>query len=258
MVEKQHSSIKESIRYAKRIQEAVLQPEEQINEILQENFILFKPRDIVSGDFYWIKQIDNFIIIVAADSTGHGVPGAFMSMLGVSFLNEIVRKKEVTKASDIIEHLRTEIIEALQQKGTSGEQKDGMDIALCVLDNSSNEIQFCGANNNLIIVTAAKEIKEIYSDKMPVAIYENMQPFTNHTFSLQRGDSIYLATDGYVDQFGGQYDKKFKINQLKDIFVDISDKPMNEQKDILNTNFENWKGDHEQTDDVTIIGIRIT
>jgi two-component system, sensor histidine kinase LadS len=258
LVEKQHNSIKESIRYAKRIQEAVLQPEDQINKILQENFILFKPRDIVSGDFYWIKQIDNFIIIVAADSTGHGVPGAFMSMLGVSFLNEIVRKKDVTKANEIIEHLRTEIIEALQQKGTSGEQKDGMDIALCVLNTKSNEIQFCGANNNLIIVTGGKEIKEIYSDKMPVAIYENMQPFTNHVFSLQKGDTIYLATDGYADQFGGQDDKKFKISQLKDIFVDISDQPMTEQKNILNTIFDRWKGDREQTDDVTIIGIRIT
>ncbi len=253
----QKKEITDSIRYAKRIQSAILPGEELSKNIFGEHFILFRPKDIVSGDFYWGININEWRIITVADCTGHGVPGAFMSLLGISFLNEIVRKKEITKASEIIEHLRSEIIEALQQKGATGEAKDGMDIVLCVLNTATKEVQFCGANNNLIIVTSTQELKEIPSDKMPVAIYENMKPFTNHSLSLNKGDTIYLASDGFEDQFGGHYNKKFKMKQLKSLLIDISNRPMNEQWEILDSGFEKWKGENEQTDDVTILGVRL-
>jgi serine phosphatase RsbU (regulator of sigma subunit) len=253
----QKKEITDSIRYAKRIQSALLPDEKAAGNLLGDHFILFKPKDIVSGDFYWSTRINDWLIITVADCTGHGVPGAFMSMLGISFLNEIVRKKETTTANEILENLRVEIIEALQQKGTSGEQKDGMDMALCVVNNATNEVQFCGANNSLFILSATNGVQEICPDKMPVAIHENMKPFTNHIINVNKGDILYLLSDGYEDQFGGPNDKKFKINQLKNLLNSIYDKPMDEQKNILDTTFENWKGVHDQTDDVTVLGIKI-
>ncbi|MBI4646475.1 MAG: SpoIIE family protein phosphatase [Bacteroidia bacterium] len=253
----QKKELTDSINYAKRIQTAVLPTGEYANSILGKHFILFKPKDIVSGDFYWGTRINEWLIFTVADCTGHGVPGAFMSMLGVSFLNEIVRRKKITKASQVLDHLRDSIIEALQQKGQSCEQKDGMDIVLCALNTTNNLLQYAGANNSLFIVTAQKEIKEISPDKQPVAIYENMKPFTNHIINLQKGDTIYLTSDGYEDQFGGPNNKKFKIKQLKELFIYITDKTMDEQKNILVTTFENWKGEHEQIDDVTILGLKI-
>ena len=259
-IEEQKKEITDSIYYAKRIQQAVLPSDDYANNILGEHFIFFKPKDIVSGDFYWATQTMGhapLLIVAVADCTGHGVPGAFMSMLGVSFLNEIVRKKEIAKASEVLDHLRKSIIEALQQKGTSGEQKDGMDMVLCVLNTANNQLQFAGANNPLFIVTAQKELKEIEPDKQPVAIYENMKPYTNHQIQLYEGDIIFLTSDGYEDQFGGPNNKKFMTKQLKELFINIAAQPMNEQKKILNTTFENWRGECEQIDDVTILGLRI-
>jgi serine phosphatase RsbU (regulator of sigma subunit) len=256
-IEEQKKEITDSINYAKRIQQAVLPSGEYANSILGEHFILFKPKDIVSGDFYWGTRINEWLIVTVADCTGHGVPGAFMSMLGVSFLNEIVRKKEITKASEVLDHLRESIIEALQQKGTSGEQKDGMDIALCVLNTANYQLQFAGANNPLIIVSTKRELNEIEPDKQPVAIYENMKPYKNNVINIQKGDTLYLTSDGYEDQFGGPRNKKFMAKQLKELFMIIANKSMNEQQEILNNTFENWKGEHEQIDDVTILGLRI-
>ncbi|MBI4645663.1 MAG: tetratricopeptide repeat protein [Bacteroidia bacterium] len=283
----QKKEITDSINYAKRIQQAVLPDLANLTGLKLETFVLFKPKDIVSGDFSWTTKVNEWLIVTVADYTGHGVPGAFMSMLGVSFLNEIVRKKEVTKASDILDHLRESIIEALQQKGQSGEQKDmpwlasavkdGMDIALCAINTMDNTLQFAGANNPLFIVSTLKELKElepdlstetiiknykkqlieVKADKQPVAIFEKMEPFTNHVINLQKGDTLYLCSDGYEDQFGGPNNKKFKIKQLKEIFMNIVVQPMNEQRDILETTFDNWKGEHEQIDDVTILGIKI-
>ncbi|MFH2141946.1 MAG: tetratricopeptide repeat protein [Bacteroidota bacterium] len=264
-IEGQKKEITDSIKYAKRIQQAVLPAGENASGILGDHFVLFRPKDIVSGDFYWGTRINEWLIFAVADCTGHGVPGAFMSMLGVSFLKEIVRNKEMVKASDVLEHLRESIIEALQQKGQSGEQKDGLDIALCALnihsENDSFTLQYAGANNPLFIVTTQKKLIEIEPDKQPVAIYENMTSFTNHIIQLQKGDTIYLTSDGYADQFGGQNNKKFKKKQLKELFVDIAGKPMDEQKQILETTIENWQstGDvkNDQIDDVTILGMKI-
>jgi len=284
-IEEIHKEVTDSINYAKRIQEAVLPVSAPARAVLGEHFILFKPKDIVSGDFYWTTKIvgnrqsavnspqsavnspqtadcklptADLLIVVVADCTGHGVPGALMSMLGISFLTEIVNKKEVTQASHVLNELRKEIINALQQKGTQGEQKDGMDIALVTINTETIELQYAGANNPLYIFSHLNnELIEIKPDKMPIAIYEQMEQFTNNDYQLQKGDLIYLLSDGYEDQFGGPKNKKFMIKQLKELFVKISDKQMNEQEEILNTTFEKWKGEHEQIDDVTILGLKI-
>ncbi|NSW46609.1 MAG: tetratricopeptide repeat protein, partial [Bacteroidales bacterium] len=196
-IEFYHKRQTDSINYAKRIQEAVLPISKMARSILGEHFILFKPKDIVSGDFYWTTQIDNMLIVAVADCTGHGVPGAFMSMLGISFLNEIVRKKEMTKANDVLNELRKEIINALQQKGIAGEQKDGMDIALIAINKNTLQCQFAGANNPLYLVrkaqnepTANYELIEYKGDKMPVAIHIIMNNFTNYEFQLEQGDML--------------------------------------------------------------------
>jgi serine phosphatase RsbU (regulator of sigma subunit) len=180
-----------------------------------------------------------------------------MSMLGISFLNEIVRKKDVIKASDVLDQLRISIIEALKQKGESGEQKDGMDIVFCMLNTQTNILQYSGANNPLLIVSRDKTLTEIPADKQPVAIYENMSPFTNHVINIQKGDMLYLMSDGYEDQFGGTKNKKFMAKNLKELLVKIAGESLEEQKKRLNITFENWKGENEQIDDVTILGLKI-
>ena len=284
-IEEIYKEVTDSINYAKRIQEAVLPISDSARSVLGEHFVLFKPKDIVSGDFYWTIKINNLLFIAVADCTGHGVPGAFMSMLGISFLNEIVQKQEINKANQILNHLRSEIINALQQKGMQGEQKDGMDISLLVINTDTNETQWAGANNPLYIISSvilndseelfsceAKSVVEIASplarndeyrlieikgDKMPIAIYPEMKEFTNHELSLNKGDSVYLFTDGIADQFGGPNEKKFKYKPLKEILFQNRQKTMNEQKETLELAFEKWKGNLEQVDDVTILGIRI-
>jgi serine phosphatase RsbU (regulator of sigma subunit) len=256
-IEKQKKEITDSINYAKRIQQAVLPSGQLAGNILGEHFVLFKPKAIVSGDFYWATRINDILLITVADCTGHGVPGAFMSMLGVSFLNEIVRKKEVTKASEVLDKLRESVIQALQQKGVYGEQKDGMDIAFCVLDTKTKIMQYAGANSPLYIINTKKELKVVQPDKQPVAYYDNMNNFTNNELQLHTGDCVYLISDGFEDQFGGPNNKKFLIKSLKELLISISDKPMSEQNAILNPIFEEWKGQLDQTDDVTILGLRI-
>ncbi|MBI4649323.1 MAG: SpoIIE family protein phosphatase [Bacteroidia bacterium] len=259
LLEEQKKEITDSINYAKRIQQAVLPTDEYAYSILGEHFILFKPKDIVSGDFYWGTLINEWLIVTVADCTGHGVPGAFMSMLGVSFLNEIVRKKEVTRACDVLNILREYIIEALQQKGKEGEQQDGMDIAFCAINSKTRVLQYAGAKNSLYIVSKdnSNEIKEFKADKMPVGIYMEMKPFTHNEICLNKDDIIYLSSDGYIDQFGGENRKKLLNKRFKEILLKVSKEPMNIQKEMLINEFENWKGEHEQIDDVTILGLKI-
>ncbi|OFX22851.1 MAG: hypothetical protein A2033_00225 [Bacteroidetes bacterium GWA2_31_9] len=397
-IEEIHLEVTDSINYAKRIQEAVLPVSIQSRSVLGEHFILFRPKDIVSGDFYWVAKIENTLIVAVADCTGHGVPGAFMSMLGISFLNEIVRKKEITKANEVLNQLRKEIINALQQKGQMGEQKDGMDISLVAIntqaqssksqvpnpkfqeeesekvrqgeskqsavndeelqssemfiekesDNNKDlssksqnpspklqeeeskqysvsskqssvgntqttikesrfatstsnlepqtsnvfNAQWAGANNPLWIVRSDETLTgfktlsefsegasanneqrtttelasstklnhklfELKPDKMPIAIYERMDDFTNHELQLQKGDILYLMSDGYQDQFGGLKFKKFLSKNLKQLLVANSELPMEQQRQILETTLVEWIGDGEQIDDVTLVGIRI-
>ncbi len=255
-IAQQKKEITDSILYAERIQRSLLPREEKIRSLFRDVFVLFKPRDIVSGDFYWAAEVGGKVIIAAADCTGHGVPGAFMSMLGIAFLNEVVRENGVLHADEILNELRNHVIEALQQKGVPGESKDGMDVALCVVDRQAGVLEFAGANNPLYYIRDGV-LTEIKGDKMPVAIHVRMDPFTRHTITLAEDDHFYIFSDGYADQFGGPNGKKFKYKALKELLVTIHRRPMSEQKKILDETFEKWKGEMEQIDDVVIIGFKV-
>jgi serine phosphatase RsbU (regulator of sigma subunit) len=256
VLEYQKKEIEDSIRYAKRIQSAVIPSEKVCREILPESFVVFKPLNIVSGDFYWISRVGNKTIFTAADCTGHGVPGAFMSMLGVAFLNEIVNKDNITSPEKILNHLRDKVIQALQQQGISGEARDGMDIALVTIDSQENKIEFAGAYNPLVMIRNG-EIIETCGDKMPIGIYVNMHPFSKHVISIEKGDVFYMFSDGYEDQFGGPEGKKFKSKKLKQLLLEIHKYPVEMQKEILEKTFEEWKGDLPQVDDVVLIGLSV-
>jgi len=281
-IEKVHEELRDSIFYAQRIQNALLPNQTIIQEKFSDYFIFFKPKDIVSGDFYWWSfiNVDDITVIAISDCTGHGIPGGFMSMLGISFLREIVTKEYMTHPGVILRKLRKEIINALKQKGESGEQKDGMDMALISIKHDTNELQFAGANNPLYIVKSgklkvesndtvkvfdnsepavqnSKLLYEVKPDKMPIGIYGRMDKFTNHKIPLQKGDQLYLFSDGFADQFGGPKNKKYKYKPFKQLLLDNSHLSMAEQKAALEKAFTEWKGDNEQVDDVTVVGIKI-
>lgn len=247
--------IVDSIHYAKRIQSALLKDEEHLSPQLPEHFILFIPKDIISGDFYWALEKDHYWYVCAADCTGHGVPGAMMSMLGMAFLTEIAGVSTLPDPADILNELRYKIVKQLGQTGKSGENKDGMDISMIRINMQTKEVQWAGANNALYIVRN-NELREIKANKQPIGYYEIMHPFSNHSIETQQGDMFYLFSDGYADQFGGSKGKKFKYKQLEELLVSISQKPAEEQKDTLRQAFLDWKGNTEQTDDVLVIGIR--
>jgi CheY-like chemotaxis protein len=263
LANQQKKDITDSIEYAKRIQNAILPPLSFIKRNLPEHFILFKPRDIVSGDFYWMMNKDNKIIIAAADCTGHGVPGAFMSMLGTAFLNEIVTKIIENKhihslqANEILNQLRDYIIKSLHQTGDSNEAKDGIDIALCIIDSDKQKLQFAGAHNPLYIIKN-DQIKIIKGDRMPVSIHQNAhKSFENHVIDFEENDLIYLFSDGYYDQIGGPKNRKFMSRNFQDLLLDIHKKPMEIQQQILNKEFEDWKGSNIQLDDILVVGIKL-
>ena len=251
----QKKHITDSIHYALRIQTALLPSLELFSEKL-DHFVLYKPRDIVSGDFYWVAEIGPQIMIISADCTGHGVPGAFMSMLGVSFLNEIILNKGIIQPDQVINSLREEIIRALKQKESHSELKDGMDICVCLLDPEKRSLQFAGALCPLWILSKG-ELTEIKGDKMPVAIHDTMKPFTNHWIDLKQGDTFYIFSDGFVDQFGGPNQKKYLSKNFKITLGEMQAKPMYEQGAELDRIFEEWREDVEQIDDVTVIGVRV-
>ncbi len=267
-IEEIHREISESINYATRLQNAILPDEKVLEDFFSEHFVLFKPKDKVSGDFYWWSHQGDSTVITAADCTGHGVPGAFMSMLGTSLLREIVDKEKVTITGDILDKLRVGIIHALKQNGAVGEQKDGMDLAIISINHATNTVQFSGANNPLYLLTnrdlsATSAVKvfenfyEIKADKMPVAIYEKMNPFTTHEIQLESGDVVYLFSDGFADQFGGPRGKKLNYKSFKRLLFENREKPLDVQKATLNNAFEDWKGRLEQLDDVVIVGVKI-
>jgi serine phosphatase RsbU (regulator of sigma subunit) len=257
IVEEKQKEIIDSINYAKRIQQAVLTGVDVWSKISKENFILFKPKDIVSGDFYWAYNTpNNRSIFALADCTGHGVPGGFMSMLGNSFLNEIVVENKIFKADEILNKLRAKVINALEQKGGT-QQKDGMDISLCVWNKIDNTLEFAGANNPLWLLRG-KELLEYKADKMPIGTYLEIEiPFSSINIQLEKGDIIFLSTDGYADQFGGPKGKKYKYKPLIESLIKNSNLSMEEQKTSLEISFIQWKSSHEQVDDVSLIGIKI-
>jgi serine phosphatase RsbU (regulator of sigma subunit) len=250
----QKKHITDSIMYAKRIQTALIPSLELFSDKL-EHFVLYKPLAIVSGDFYWVSAQGNLQVIIAADCTGHGVPGAFMSMLGVSMLNEIVNAKNIVMPDQIIEELRAGIIKALNQVADEESVKDGMDIAVCVVDFDKNILYYAGANNPLYLIRDG-ELIHYRADKMPVAIHYKMTPFTLQQIDLKKGDAFYIFSDGYADQFGGPKEKKFMSMKLKETLISMADRPMLEQGEQLNQIFEDWRGDNPQVDDVILIGVR--
>ena len=261
MVVHQKNEIIESINYAQRIQSAMLPPDTYFSELLNEHFVLYKPRDIVSGDFYWIRQVKQYIVLVVADCTGHGVPGAFMSMLGMSNLNEIVQRREITQAKDVLNELRKQIKRSLRQQGKRDESKDGIDMAICVLDLKSMKMQYAGANIPLYLIKDVKgtpELKEIKPDRMPLGYYHSKdKSFVNHDIQLEMGDTFYMFSDGFVDQVGGEQKKKFLSKNFKTLLLEIQDRTMNDQKEILEKTLADWMGDTSQIDDLLVIGVRV-
>lgn len=250
-----NKQLTDSILYAQRIQNASLPKPLYLDQVMPEYFVLMKPRDIVSGDFYWVGEVDSKLIVVAADSTGHGVPGAIMSMFGLAYLNQIVGYQRITTPSKILDMLRDVVIESFQQSETS-EVKDGMDISVLTIDRQKLQIEFAGAFNPLYIVRN-KELTIVSADHMPVSIGEVDRPYHNHIIPYQKGDALYLFTDGYASQFGGPDDKKIKSIGLRQLIVDNHLMPMKEQQDVFDQYFEDWKGEGDQVDDVLLMGMRL-
>jgi len=257
----QKQEIISSINYAERIQKAVLPPEDYVKELINEHFILYQPKEIVSGDFYWIKQINQYIILAAADCTGHGVPGALMSMLGISYLNEIVQRKEITMANQVLNELRKEIKHSLRQTGKKEESRDGIDMALCAIDISTNIMQYSGAFSPLYIVShnnGEPVLRETKADQMPVGVhFSSDKSFTNHEIQLEIGDTFYISTDGFIDQTGGSNKTRFGSNNFKKLLLEIYDNPLFEQKLIMQQTLKDWMGDNPQRDDILVIGARL-
>ncbi len=255
-VTKQNEEITQSIRYARRIQDAILPSKKMFEENFSEYFVFYKPKNIVSGDFYFLRKINEHIVFAAVDCTGHGVPGAFMSMLGMAFLNDIVRQKEVSKASQILDLLREDVKQSLNQTGKKHEQKDGMDMAVCVINTKTNLLQFAGAHNPLVIIRNNKLI-EFKGDRMPVGIHRKEKEFTNHEYTLEKDDKLYVFSDGFVDQLNEKEKSKYKSKRLKNLFLTTSKVNLSEQQKLIEEEFNLWKGNYKQIDDVVIIGVKI-
>jgi serine phosphatase RsbU (regulator of sigma subunit)/tetratricopeptide (TPR) repeat protein len=249
-----NKAITDSISYAKRIQGAILPPIKSFYQFLPNSFILYKPKDIVAGDFYWMEHKDGKVLFAAADCTGHGVPGAMVSVICNNGLNRSVREYNLTDPCKILDKTREIVIQEFEK--SEDEVKDGMDIALCSLHN--NILQYAGANNPLWIIRSnTTEIEEIKATKQPIGKYGNPEPYITHTIELQKGDSIYIFSDGYADQFGGEKGKKFKGANFKKLLLSIQHESMERQKELINEAFENWRGKLEQIDDVCVIGVRV-
>lgn len=253
--EEQKLQLKKSIRYAQNIQKAIFPPVNQFKNIFKHSFVFFKPKELVSGDFYWIRQLNDKIIVTAGDCTGHGVPGAFMSILGIIFLNEITNHEPLMSSNKILNSLRERIMQTLNQTGEESEQKDGMDLALFVYDKNEKTLDFSGANNSMYHYREQK-LSVIKGNRMPIGVSGiTEESFQRQTINIQKGDQIYLFTDGFTDQFGGENSEKFKYKRFRKILSEIQPYDFSKQHNILEQTFHNWKGNNEQVDDVLLIGI---
>lgn len=251
-----YKDITASIRYAKRLQDSILPQHEYIRSLLPQSFVLFKPKDIVSGDFYWVQETKNKVLFSVVDCTGHGVPGAFMSLIGANALTQIAGENGVEKPSVILDELNRLSSEALNKSAEGNEVRDGMDAAICSFDKNTNKLEYAGANNPLYLIRNG-EVTQIKADKFAIASFEpNSKNYTNHEIQVQEGDVIYLFSDGYADQFGGERGKKFMYRRFRELLLEIKDKSPIEQKSILNRTIEDWRGIHEQVDDILIIGVK--
>ncbi len=250
--------VTDSIHYAKRIQEAILPPNNLVKQYLPQSFVLYKPKDIVSGDFYWIDKKNNWSYFAAVDCTGHGVPGAFMSIVGHNLLKEILNNSnDYISPAQIMDKMNAGVANTLHTS-TSGQQtKDGMDMTLCAINYDTLELQFSAAFNPLYLVRG-NELTAYKADKFPVGMFiGEKQSFTNNTIQLQKGDKVYIFSDGYADQFGGPKGKKFMAGNFRALLSDISKQPINQQQTVLNDTIENWRGNLEQVDDILIIGVSV-
>jgi len=256
LIEAKNLEILDSIRYAKRLQEASLPSRQMLLDLFPENFIIYYPKDIVAGDFYWFGNAGGKHIVVAADCTGHGVSGALMSMLGMSLLNQIVTVDHLSDPAAILDRLHRDVVIALNQDET--DSREGMDIIVCVFDQSLKNLEFSGANRPLWVVRG-QEILTCSTDKMPVGglQFEERTPFTSQSIQLYSNDRLYLFTDGYADQFGGEQGKKFMTRKMKEVLVETSSFSAAEQSRQLSKHFHDWKGNLEQVDDVLVIGLQI-
>ncbi|MDX2361142.1 MAG: SpoIIE family protein phosphatase [Crocinitomicaceae bacterium] len=252
LVEDKNKEIMASIAYAKRIQSAILPQAKLVKEFLKESFILYKPKDIVAGDFYWMETVGKKVLFAAADCTGHGVPGAMVSVVCNNALNRSVREHGITDPGEILNGTRSIVVQEFEK--SSEDVKDGMDIAICTLEGYT--LEYAGANNPLWIVRNG-ELLITKANKQPIGKFDNPEPYTSHTVQLQKEDTIYIFSDGYVDQFGGEKGKKFKAAAFKELLLGIQPEPMESQKKILDETFESWKGDNDQVDDVCVIGVRV-
>lgn len=258
MVEEKQKEITDSISYAKRIQEAIMPSNDLFKKNLPDSFIIYKPKDIVAGDFYWMEELENGVIFAAADCTGHGVPGAMVSVVCNNALNRSVREFGLTEPAKILDKTRELVIEQFEKGNGNGDGpsiKDGMDISLCYYSKSDSKIQWAGANNPLWLMRNG-ELEELKGDKQPIGQYHEATPFTSHEKNLQKGDFICIFSDGYADQFGGEKGKKFKTKAFKELLAQVSDRSMQEIQTFIDDSFEEWKGDYEQVDDVCVIGVR--
>lgn len=256
-ISQQRKEIIDDITYSKRIQKAILPTHELMKDIFPEHFILNIPRNIVSGDFHWAGQKSGKKIITVADCTGHGISGAFMTMAGIAYMNDIFNRYAIEEPAQFLCLLREEVMKLLHQKGIEGEASDGMDVALCIIDEEKKTFAYAGANNPVYRANG-NGLEVFKADRMPIGIHVNFTtPFTNQTVPYQTGDMLYLFSDGFPDQFGGPDNKKFRYKQFQDLLLSIHHSPVAEQNEILHRTFLNWKGDEEQVDDILIVGIRL-
>ncbi len=258
VIEEKNMDITNSIKYAKRIQESILPPDNLLQEYLKDVFVLYRPKDIVSGDFYWIEKVENKIIYAVVDCTGHGVPGAFISIIGYNGLNRAVNEFKLTKPSDILNKLNEIVNDTIKQSIDESTIRDGMDIAVCSIDFENMKLEYAGANNPLYIVRN-KKIIEYKPTKRPIGHFTgiNLKSFDNNEISVCKGDNLYVFSDGYADQFGGKENKKFKYSRFKELLINISNKTSGRQKEILNTTITEWMSNSQQIDDICIVGIKI-
>lgn len=272
MVDEKNKSISDSINYAKRLQTAILPTKDDVHAYLPNGFLFFQPKDVVSGDFHWFDVKNDRIYIAVADCTGHGVPGAMVSVVCSNALNRALNEFGLTAPSQILDKTRELVIKRFEKSGEV--VVDGMDISLCSFSMDKSEVIFSGANNPLWIVRSSTGINdetgadsileedgvrllEFKGDKQPVGMYAKMTPFSEHKIKLQKGDCIYLSSDGFADQFGGEHGKKFKYAAFKRLLIDLNEFDMATQQEKLVKSFEEWKGDHEQVDDLCVIGLKI-
>jgi sigma-B regulation protein RsbU (phosphoserine phosphatase) len=257
-IEEQKRHIEDSIHYAKRIQTAILPPDDFVRSTLKEHFVFYIPKDIVSGDFYWLNSLEGKAYVAAVDCTGHGVPGAFMSIVGHDQLNYAVTVVGAKKPSDILDALNHGVTKTLRQEKGESTVKDGMDISLCCIDYENKKLEYSGAYNPLYMVRN-NELSQVDANKFPIGAFvgESLQFFTNHEIDVEEGDVFYIFSDGYQDQFGGPKNKKFLTKKFRDLLLEISSYPMEKQKEILEERFLDWKKDVVQVDDILVIGIKI-